>query len=166
MFPREHFFDVGHGIRTPSSSLRCCYRAVALITEILRVRSAAAFPLVSVGRKLVCVAREDGGTIPALEKFTDEASAAIGDVRASGLCACRLCTYCRPRIEKWGKKRTAFGVVPAHRRGRGGHGWGGHGLGRGGHYPEKYGTTVPEKSTVLSAEEAKEWLGLNPRRAF
>ena len=84
----------------------------------------------------------------------------------SGLCACRLCLWCRPRVEKWSVKRK--GLAELYRR---------IGVGElvtadeilpliGAGALKSAGKPAPKKTDILTADEAKEWLALNPRRAF
>lgn len=84
----------------------------------------------------------------------------------SGLCTCRLCLWVRPRAEKWSVKRK--GLAELYRRiGEGESVTAGEIIPLVGAAELKSAEkVVPKKTDVLTADEAKEWLALNPRRAF
>ncbi|MCA9609305.1 MAG: hypothetical protein KC619_27075 [Myxococcales bacterium] len=135
------------------------------LDPVAAVTSAITHPFVEVGKELLCVPRE-GDPVPAPTGLDERGRAAIENLRARGVCACRLCTWARPRIEKWAKKRA--GLPELYRR-----------IGQGESVLAKDILPLvgadrlmaaeekpPKKSAELSAEEAKRWLALNPNRAF
>jgi hypothetical protein len=81
-------------------------------------------------------------------------------------CSCRLCACYEPRLAKWGAKRVAASEV-YRRIGEGESVQAGEVLPFvGANNIEASGKKAPKKSAMLTAEEAKEWLALNPKRAF
>ena len=91
---------------------------------------------------------------------------AIAPDPTSGLCGCRFCAWCRPRVVKWGVKRK--GLAELYRRlGEGESVTAGEILPLVGSDKVKAsGRKAPKKTEVLTADEAKDWLALNPGRAF